>query len=91
MLNEYSDEHHLIPKTFKGKRIENNMVMLHKACHQKVHSVFSERELDNHYHSIERIMENEDMKKFAKWVAKQPLEFIGVSKDTKGRKTKRRR
>jgi|SaaInlStandDraft_4_1057021.scaffolds.fasta_scaffold12980_2 hypothetical protein len=67
------------------------MVMLHNTCHRKIHSVFSERELFNYYHTIDRIMENEDMQKFAKWVTKQPLEFVGISKDTKNRKKNRRK
>ena len=31
------------------------------------------------------------MQKFAKWVTKQPLEFVGISKDTKNRKKNRRK
>lgn len=91
LIPEYCDEHHLIPKTFKGKRNDDNMVLLHKICHQKIHSVFSERELVSYYHTMDRIMENEDMQKFGKWVGKQPIEFSDVSKDTKRRKSKRRR
>ena len=41
---EWIDEHHLIPKTFKGKET----ITLHRICHEKIHSTFSERELYNY-------------------------------------------
>jgi hypothetical protein len=81
------DEHHLIPKTFKGKET----IKLHKICHRKIHSVFSERELLNYYNSVDRIKENEQIQKFITWVIKKPIDFYDVSKDSNERKTKRRR
>ena len=41
------DRHHLIPKTFKGK----DQFLVHKICHRKIHSVFTERELLHSYHT----------------------------------------
>lgn len=71
-LGEHADEHHLIPKLKKGKET----VRLHVICHRKIHSLFSESELANYYNTIERLMENEDMRNFAKWVAKKPIDFV---------------
>ena len=51
------DEHHLIPKTFKGKAKEP----LHKICHRKIHATFTERELLKHYHTWERLREHENI------------------------------
>lgn len=65
------DEHHLIPKTFKGKE----KVKLHRVCHSKIHSVFTERELLNHYHTIERLISHVEIQKFIKWVSKKEPEF----------------
>ena len=81
------DEHHLIPKTFKGKE----KVIIHKICHNKIHSVFTERELQHYYHTVERLREHEELKKFIKWVSKKDPEFYDGSKDTKRRKGRRRR
>lgn len=81
------EEHHLIPKTFKGKVT----VPLHKICHQKLHTVFSERELLLYYHTFDRILENEVMQVFVKWVANKDPGFYIKSKDTKERNGKRRR
>ena len=81
------DEHHLIPKTFKG----TETVLLHKICHHKLHTVFTEREMQHHYHTIERLLEHEEIQKFVKWVSKKDPEFYVRNKDTKERKKKRRR
>jgi 5-methylcytosine-specific restriction endonuclease McrA len=81
------DEHHLVPKAFKGKAT----IALHKICHRKIHSVFTERELLNHYHTVDRIKDHEQIKKFAEWVAKKPIDFYDVSLDSRERKSKRRR
>lgn len=81
------NEHHLIPKTFKGK----DTVRLHKICHSKIHSVFTERELFTYYHTIERILENEHMQKFVKWVSNKDPDFYQKTKDLNDRKRKRRR
>lgn len=79
------DEHHLIPKTFKGKET----VTIHKICHRKLHSVFSEREMFKYYHTIERLLEHEEIQKFIKWVSKKHPEYYDSSLETKNRKGKR--
>jgi hypothetical protein len=81
------EDHHLIPKTFKGK----DTVPIHKICHQKIHTVFSERELLNYYHTFDRIRDHSEMEKFIKWVEKKDPGFYDKSKDTKERNGKRRR
>jgi len=81
------NEHHLIPATFKGKET----VTLHIVCHDKLHHTFSEREMEHHYHTIERVLEHEEIEKFIKWVKKQPDDFYAHHKDTKDRKRKRKR
>jgi hypothetical protein len=79
------EEHHLIPKTFKGKET----ISLHGVCHRKIHSVFTERELQHYYFTIERLLENEHIQTFVKWVSKRPPEFYDSTKETSARKSKR--
>ena len=81
------DEHHLVPKTFKGRET----VTLHRICHRKIHSVLSERELLHHYHTMERIVEHSDIASFIKWVQRQEPSYYDGSKETADRKSKRRR
>lgn len=68
---KFVDEHHLVPKAFKGK----DKIRLHKVCHNKIHSVWTERELKNHFHTVERIVEHEEIQKFIKYVSKKDPEF----------------
>lgn len=79
------EEHHLLPKTFKGR----DTVPVHKVCHQKIHATFSERELLNYYHTADRIREHEQMQKFIKWVKNKPLDYYDKNDDTKDRSRKR--
>lgn len=87
ILGPSIDEHHLIPKTFKGK----DTITLHKICHRTIHATFSERELEHYYHTIERLLEHEKIQKFVKWVKKKDPEFYEKTKDTNERKRKRKR
>jgi len=83
-LDASADLHHLIPKTFKGKET----ILIHKICHRKIHSVFTERELLHYFHTIERLKEHPDIQAFIKWVSKKHPEFYDSSKDS-GRKKRR--
>lgn len=89
------DWHHLVPKTHsnRNKRVheKDNLVLIHKVCHSKIHHTFTETELLNYYNSIDRLVEHEEMQKFIKWVSKKDPEFMDKNKDTKNRKRKRKR
>lgn len=80
------DAHHLVPKTFGGKVTEP----LHKICHRKLHSVFTEREMLHVYNNWETIRNDPEIIKFIKWVHKKPVDFYDGSKETTERKRKRR-
>jgi hypothetical protein len=81
------DEHHLVPKTFKGRET----VTLHRICHRKIHATFTERELLNHYNTLEKLLEHDHIRSFVSWVARKPPEYYDGSKETAERKSKRRR
>lgn len=81
------DGHHLVPKTFGGKEV----VILHKVCHHKIHSVFTERELLHDYNTIERLLQHEEIQKFVRWVRKKDPEYYDHSKDTNTRNRRRKR
>ena len=65
------DRHHLIPKTFKGR----DQYPIHKICHRKIHSAFTERELLQTYHTWEALLGHADIAAFVAWVAKKPSGF----------------
>lgn len=65
------DRHHLIPRKFKGK----DQYALHKICHRKIHSSFTERELLKSLHTWEALRATEEIRIFIEWVANKPPEF----------------
>jgi len=68
------DRHHLIPKAFKGKE----QFLIHRICHRKIHSVFTERELLKSYHTWEDLRANAEIQAFIGWVArKDPAYYDG--------------
>jgi hypothetical protein len=66
------DEHHLVPRTYKGTAT----VTLHRVCHGKIHSVLSEKELRDHYHTIDALRGHPEIATFIAWVRKKHPEFV---------------
>lgn len=73
-----------MPKTFGGKETQQ----LHRICHDKIHTVFTERELKNNYNTIDKIKEHEEMKKFIKWISKKEPDFYDGNIHTNHRHSK---
>ena len=71
-------KHHLIPKSRGGKH--STTILIHNICHQKIHSVFTERELKNEFHTVEKLLQQEAMQKFVKWVRKKHVDFYQVNR-----------
>ena len=65
------NEHHLVPKSYGGAEKH----VMHKVCHNKIHSVLSEAELALIYNSFEKLKEHPEIQKFIKWVRKQDPEI----------------
>ncbi len=65
------NQHHLIPRTFGGKRA----FWIHKICHSKIHSLLSERELLKRYHTWPELRAHPEIDKFIRWVAKKEPEY----------------
>lgn len=80
-------KHHLIPKSRGGKHTDT--ITLHNICHQKIHSVFTEKELKNHFHTLERLTSHDTIKKFVKWVAKKDPAFYDGNSESKRKKNKK--
>lgn len=84
ILGSTIDEHHLMPKMYGGEET----IVIHKVCHQKIHSLFTEKELKDKYFTVKLLLENEDIRNFVKWVRKKPNNFItkNISANRKRRK-----
>lgn len=79
------NEHHLVPRTYKGRET----VRLHRICHGKIHAVFSEKDLRDHYHTIDRLRAHPDIQKFVRWVRKKHPEFHDGHAGGRGKRVRR--
>ena len=79
--------HHLIPVLKGGKKKDP----VHKICHSKIHSLWSENELRDTYNTFEAIRADERMQMFVRWVRKKPPEFRDSNKMANDHKKRRRR
>lgn len=75
--------HHLMPLSRGGKGTET--VPLHKICHDKIHRVFSEKELSRYFYTFDRIREHEEIMNFIRWVRKKEPGYY----DSSARKPRR--
>ncbi len=82
-LAEPKNRHHLIPISRGGAHTPT--VWMHTICHNKIHSLLTEKELRDYYHTIERLQGHEEIEKFIKWVKKQPPTFYDGSVASKGK------
>jgi 5-methylcytosine-specific restriction endonuclease McrA len=78
------DRHHLVPKKFKG----TEQFPVHKICHRKIHSVFTERELWNSFHTWEALRSHEDIRAFIDWVSKKDPGFYSRTATSNAKKFK---
>ena len=78
--------HHLVPrcklhkrdrkerKKFKNQEIPN-LTYICKPCHSQIHTIFTEKELDQEYNELNKIKEHPEMQKFMEWIKKKPADF----------------
>ena len=88
---ELESKHHLVPKLKGGNKLkDDNIVVLHRPCHDKIHAVFTEAELATHYATMDEVLAHPDVDKFAKWISKRPIEFRDGTTSLRRRKQRQR-
>lgn len=80
------DAHHLVPRTYGG----GETVRMHRVCHGKIHAVFAEKDLRDHYHTLDRLRAHPEIRKFVAWVRKKHPEFHDGHAGGRGRQRRRR-
>lgn len=65
------DRHHLVPRSQGGK----DQFLLHRMCHQKIHSLFTEKELARQYATWESLRAHADMQTFMAWIQKKAIDY----------------
>lgn len=73
-----SDEHHWIPRAKGG--LKGPKSIIHRVCHSKIHSVWSEKELARTYNEPETIKNAPEMQDFLQWVKKRDAGFYMSTK-----------
>ena len=73
--------HHYIPKTLHTnkyfKKIYDKIYMktngdyICKDCHKNIHVFFTEKELGRYYNTKQKLLSNEKVRNFIKWIKKQ--------------------
>lgn len=74
--------HHLTPRTRIKKRRKKDrgaairaaledILMICRPCHNQVHAVCSERELERDYNTREKLLEHPEIRKFVDWVSRR--------------------
>ena len=78
-------DHHVIPRSRGGKQKE----LICHACHKKIHATFDNRELEQEFNSVDMLISHPDIRKFVRWMRKQPPEFVPQSKESRERRRKK--
>lgn len=74
-------KHHLIPRTrHKNKKTKRDFTrdQLHesikicRACHNQIHAVFKEKELEREYNRVSAIKSHPEIKKYIDWIKDKP-------------------
>ena len=63
----YQERHHLIPKVKGGK----DTIMVCIDCGNQVHKLFTLQELKSEYNTLEKLLANERVQTWIKWVFKK--------------------
>lgn len=73
-------KHHLVPKVkyhknySSRKNSEDNFIWICDLCHRTIHAYFSENFLRDNLNTLEKLKENDQMKKYIEWRRKH-LDF----------------
>jgi hypothetical protein len=66
------DRHHWRPKSRGG----TEAAYLHRTCHRKLHSLFTDKELATDFASPDKVRHHPEIQKFIRWVRRQPPERV---------------
>lgn len=76
------DRHHLIPKSFKG----TEQYLIHRICHRKIHSAFTEKELAQKYHTWEALRATPEIRDFLSFVSRKDPGYYAPSRSSNDKK-----
>jgi hypothetical protein len=73
--NVETTRHHLVPRMRHNKKVKreigtdrNHTVPICRPCHAQLHALFTEKELEREYNTIEKLLEHPDVQKWLIWI-----------------------
>jgi len=82
--------HHLIPVTrHKNKKTKketthqerHSTIKSCRSCHNQLHLIWTEKELEREFNTIEKIKSHPEMEKFIKWISTKSFNKASVALD----------
>jgi molybdenum-dependent DNA-binding transcriptional regulator ModE len=70
-------KHHLVPKQRGGKK--GPIAKLCWSCKDMVHLLFTNKELEREYNTIELLLSTDKIQKYVKWIKKQKSERVTMA------------
>lgn len=59
--------HHLVPKSRKGRVT----VSICRSCHRQVHALYTEKELEQRFDTLDKLVAAEEMQRWIRWIRKR--------------------
>lgn len=85
--------HHLIPRARHGKKrnrrlfdrdeVHTRILWICRPCHDHLHEVLSEKEMEVDYHSREALLAHPAIQRFVSWIASKPEGFKPTGRGAK--------
>jgi hypothetical protein len=76
-MGENIEWHHPIPKSRGGRERQP----VHPICHQTIHALFSNSDLEKRYSTPAALMAHDEIGRFVSWIANKPPDFHAPTKD----------
>ena len=92
--SDYLTKHHLIPRTRHRNKIVrkkftrdqlNTTINLCRPCHNQIHAIFTEKELERNYNSLETLTTHAEIIAFVEWIKDKPQHFKAPIRRKAGR------
>lgn len=79
-----TSKHHFVPRSRGGRATER----IHSICHSKIHSLFTNKELETTYSSAEALLEHPEIQRFVAWLQNKPADYKDKSKRSNAKRRK---
>lgn len=79
--NYHPSDHHMVPKSRGGRTTKT----ICADCHRSIHSLFTNKELEEKYNTPEILLANEDFARMIKFISKQDPRGRVTTKKSKDR------